>query len=587
MTTGRAYITVVEIDVPFCTRTYGNAPCTASLSADTPRKCFNTRGTCQDIPNLDLSPLTLRFSTSQTGIPKGQTIFPALKSVSTRPGEINLSGIDKRMSALGKRATVTLEFGDFAYHDTLTDKYQSERVSGAAQNSGVGYNPEDQGTFFGRLRARWPHWRGAAVRVKRGTTDQALAAMTTEHYVLDEWSGPDGNGRVTMKAKDILALTEKDNALVPAPSNGILAADISETDRELTLSPSGIGDSEYAASGRVCVGKEVMSFTRSGDTLTLTGRGMDGTDAAAHDADNTVQECFHLDGVYIGDAIQAVIAETDVPSSFIDTSEWGDENHWVAGFALTVTVTSPTGAAKLISEICQLGVMVWWEPTEQKIKYRPNRPLEVGETFFQITDVSNAIEGTLSSAVSEDQRIGTAVIYHGVIDVTKVEDTTGNYRKATASTSGEVGYNDTALREIRTRWFGPNGNGAVVSVLAERLANRYSKAPRIFKCELDAKDSGSVDLGALVQITSRVLADDAGFSVPMSAQVRFMERRSDRIIIHAETYDIDGRFGYWMDGSGGLPDYSTATDIDKANGAFWMDESTGTFSDGTGPYLWF
>lgn len=587
MTVARAYITIVEIDVPFCDLEYGSSPCAAALSADNPRKCFNTRGTCQDVANLDLGTLTLRFSTAQTGIPKGQTIFPCLKSVSTRPGEINLSGIDKRMSALGKRATVTLDLMDFAYHDTLTDKYQAERVSGAAQHSGTGYRPEDFGTFFGRLRARWPHWRGASLRVKRGTTDQAIADMATEHYVMDEWVGPDGNGNVRIKAKDILALAEKDNALVPSPSNGILAEDIGADATELTLLPAGIGNSEYAGSGRLCVGGEVMSFTRSGDVLTLTGRGLDGTDAEAHSAEDTAQECFHVNREYVGDAIAAVLAETNIDPSFIDSAEWDTENHWVAGFALTVTVTAPTGAAKLIAEICQLGVMVWWDPTSQKIKYRPNRPLEVGEAFFEITDDANALEGSLSSAVSEDQRIGTAVFYHGVIDPTKSEDTAGNYKKATAATTGNVGYSDTALREIRTRWFGPDGNSAVVSVLADRLGNRYSEAPRVFKCTLDAKDAGLVDLGALVRITSRVLTDAAGLETPMPAQIRYVERRSDKIMIHAETYDIDGRFGYWMDGSGGLPTYGTATDQEKQEGAFWMDDATGTFSDGTGPYLWF
>ncbi|NBT33525.1 MAG: hypothetical protein EBT13_16945, partial [Rhodobacteraceae bacterium] len=72
MTLGREPLTVVEIDLPLCARTYGTAPCTAALSAETPNKCFNTRKTCQDTANyLGTSTQTLRFAKNQTGIPKG------------------------------------------------------------------------------------------------------------------------------------------------------------------------------------------------------------------------------------------------------------------------------------------------------------------------------------------------------------------------------------------------------------------------------------------------------------------------------------------------------------------------------------
>ena len=59
MTFGRKPITIVEIDVDFCALTYGTAPCTAALSAATPRKCFNTFKTCQDQANFDQGTLTL------------------------------------------------------------------------------------------------------------------------------------------------------------------------------------------------------------------------------------------------------------------------------------------------------------------------------------------------------------------------------------------------------------------------------------------------------------------------------------------------------------------------------------------------
>ena len=41
-----------ELDLPRCANTYGVSPCTAALSGD--NKCFNSRVTCQDVPNFRL-----------------------------------------------------------------------------------------------------------------------------------------------------------------------------------------------------------------------------------------------------------------------------------------------------------------------------------------------------------------------------------------------------------------------------------------------------------------------------------------------------------------------------------------------------
>lgn len=48
-TPGREPIQIVQIDQPICSRTFGVSPCTATGTADS--KCYNTRGTCQDLAN--------------------------------------------------------------------------------------------------------------------------------------------------------------------------------------------------------------------------------------------------------------------------------------------------------------------------------------------------------------------------------------------------------------------------------------------------------------------------------------------------------------------------------------------------------
>ena len=58
----------------------------------------------------------------------------------------------------------------------------------------------------------------------------------------------------------------------------------------MTLLPSGIGNSEYDAAGYVCIGEEIIGYTRSGDTLTLTERAAKGTTIKTHDLDDLVQK---------------------------------------------------------------------------------------------------------------------------------------------------------------------------------------------------------------------------------------------------------------------------------------------------------
>ena len=69
---GREPVQIVEIIQPRCANTYGVAPCTAS--GPNARRCFNTRATCQDVPNFRSQPEALLstdlvFNQGNTGSP--------------------------------------------------------------------------------------------------------------------------------------------------------------------------------------------------------------------------------------------------------------------------------------------------------------------------------------------------------------------------------------------------------------------------------------------------------------------------------------------------------------------------------------
>jgi hypothetical protein len=114
---------------------------------------------------------------------------------------------------------------------------------------------------------------------------------------------------------------------------------------------------------------------------------------------------------------------------------------------------------------------------------------------------------------------------------------------------------------------------------------RYEKTPTILSGDLDVKDRDQIYLSRLIRVTSNLLLDQTGAQLPTQMQVNYVQGEDGRVKFRAETASIEGRFGFWMDDP--APDYDTATDEEKEDGAFWMDDTIGVFPDGTGPYLWF
>ena len=591
MTGPRYPVQIVEIDVDFCENAYGSAPCTAALSADAPRKCFNTFRTCQDIANWAAGTKTLRFARAQSGLPRGMLIYPALKSVSTNPSEINMGGIDDRTGPLGKRARVTVELADFIDSDTGFDPYQAERISGAAQFSGTGYDPRGQGTFFGRLLARWPYYLGRSLRVLEGYEGQALAAMRTRHYVIAEWEGPDtAGGAVRIVAKDVLDLAENDKAVCPAVSKGTLGADIAEAGLpEITLEPAGIG-AEYAASGRASIGSEIVTFTRSGDVVTVTGRAIDGSSAASHSEGDLFQQCYRVEDQFIGDVAADLLENfAGVDPAFLPTADWDAEGDWLSGFPVTATIAKPTGVAKLLGELAQHGVFWWSDDVAQKVRMRANRPLAYGETQQAFSEAGDVVAGSAARTDLVDQRVTQVLVYHGMLDATGGVEDASNYDMVTVGLNdgGSANKNgqDRIVR-VFTRWLKDGDNNAA-SELADRLANRYEDPPKQVTFKLDAKDREDVSPADLITLSTWLIQDATGATDPTEMLVTSTEETSPGhdVKITAVSHGFLGRFGFIMEDA--APDYDSATDEEKRWGCFLIDDAEETFPDGTDPYVIF
>lgn len=263
----RTWQTFVEIDVSICSLTYGTSPCTAVVgtaaeiaagTATGTQRCFNTVGSCQNRAHYAESFVTLRFCKDNGVRPlSGIEAIPSLVDADLTPGVISLG------ENLGQRPSVTCSFRDHPYADTGAgfDKYLSTRA----------YNPFGQGTFWAKFAARHPNLRGKKLRVIQGYVGQTLAEMETRHYIIDSVDGPGLDGSFSIIAKDPLKSLDGERATAPRVNSGRIVSDLDASTTSISLTPSGIGNAEYAASGYLNIsGTEIVAFTRLGDALTIT-----------------------------------------------------------------------------------------------------------------------------------------------------------------------------------------------------------------------------------------------------------------------------------------------------------------------------
>lgn len=581
-------ITYVEIGMDGCANTFGVAPCTAALGGAVQRKCYNTFFTCRSQVDFvhDKAFRTLRFCEPRGNLPRGATMFPAVTSISEHSATVNIAGSDDDMASLGRRATVRIGFQDFPYHDRLTDPYQSERVDGTAQIDEGGYDPASRGTFFGKLKSRWPYYAGRPLRVINARIENgALVDQVTRHYIITGMSGPDSGGQVTFEAADVLDLAKNEKAVAPKASTGSLAANITDVEASLTLTPTGIGDAEYPASGRALIGSEIVSYTRSGDTVTLTGRGVARTTAASHSQGDTFQQVLHVVNSRLDTLIKTLLVDyAGTDPAFIPDAAWDAEiDRWYPDLLLNAHVVKPTGVATLIGELAILGLSIWWDSATQTIGLKANRP-PAGDTVFDLTDRAHIKEITQED--HDDKRL-TQVHFHSVMsDPTKSTTSPETFDRLMAtvdlSAQEEWQYGGQRIRTVFCRWL-DHGADDLARVVSKRLLARFLAAPAHFEIILDAKDE-AIGLTDVLRVSSRVAQDETG--APKQRLLQVIERSEPRpgheFRIVAQAYQFTLR--YALIGPDDLPDYDTATDSQKNQYGFIGADTPPAFPDGADYY---
>jgi len=506
---GRQPFSYVELDMDFCANVFGTAPCTATGSGDA--KCFNTFISCLDTPNFNNTVKTYRFCATSSGkVPVGLDAIPCLVGINITPAVIDAG------KGLGLRAQCEITLRDFPHSDIRIDPYVDGRT----------YIPINQGSFFGKFKARNPYYNGRVMRVYSGylEDDGSFDILNFEKrtYFLDGFDGIDANGIVKITAKDILKLAGDDRSVCPKPSVGKINADITNSATTATLTPTGVGALDYPSSGYIRIGSEVCSFTRSGDVLTLV-RGLKGTAATEHKRGDTVQLCKNIAGQKVQDIVYDLLVNfCGVDGSYADLINWNAEQTAYLTRLYSALITAPVGVSKLLTELCeQVGFLLFWDEVNEKIILKSVRPNSSTETVTDLTANYHLLADSLKLKDLNDDRVNEVWVYYGLIDFTKNLEEESNYKLlyvgANVSDQSTNKNRDVRIKKIFSRWITETASSAAVE-LAQKYLDRYALAPVEANFNLDAKD-GSLALADFVRINSRQYQDFYGNNQDLLLQI--------------------------------------------------------------------
>lgn len=514
---GKTAVQIIELHMERCVNSYGVAPCTAAIGTTGSDRCYNTSATCQDRPNLSTTPFIYRFASQRIDdlqAPGEPPTFPTLLSVKTAPTILTPG------KGLGVRASVSVTIQDHPWTDVGCDPYRLLRS----------YDPLAQGTFWGRWLNRNRFYENRRIDILTGfingdgTYDPAN--FKRRSYIITKISGPNAAGMVTIDARDPLKLADGEKAKWPKASQAILDATINKLVTTVVVDDPELDLTYWWNAGQryLRCEEEIMRATAASGigtatvTLTVVRGSMPAwydfsqNVAEPHDADASVQPCWLWDQAMVYDIVYFLLNDVaQIPTAYLPLSEWQDEID--AGFQyleFSTLLTEPMAVKDLLTEITELGVLIWWHEREQKV-------LMKGLRFQQLIgpqindDVSIVKE---SVGITEDEKNLTTQVWI-YFDVTwplanpeqlrtyRNVDIRANLDRETADEYGRP-----AIRAITTRWL-PRSQAGVAVEIGSTLLRQYQDVRKALAFAMDPKDD-AYWVGDTVGIATRYVQDAAG-----------------------------------------------------------------------------
>lgn len=582
---GREPLQIVELEQPRCVNRFGTAPCTAT---GTP-KCYQTWTTCKDRANFNSTGGSIKWrfvrhrkdisawgDYSDADNPATDGLF-GLESVSASSSQINIAGILKGQSPLGKRATVTVSLSDFLFDDYIGDFYLDERTVGEAG-------------FWEKWTARNRFYAGMYLRIYDGYNGQKLEDMRQRLYVLNKVDGPI-DGKVTLHGIDPLRLTERDKSQFPRAVDVTLVGDIDAVSTSITVSAPAVADLTDKFGNTtvdyIRIEDEVIGYTGTtdlgDDQYSLTGvvRGALDTVADAHDDEEDVQRVGRYEDLHVWKiAHDLAINHTPILSQFIDLDAWNNEaDGYLGSFRLTGTVAEPTGVEDLLGELCQQGQFsIWWDEYAQLINLLIVQP-PLGEVE-KINDTSHVLtDGAEYTRMPEDRVTRVALRYQPRSVIEKLDEPL-NYKVAEvridADAENENASDSIIQRSIFSRWLGTRSQALSVT---KRIVDNYGNVPERLSIQVDAKDAER-SIGTVLDVETSAFKDTEGNVETRRWQIIGNQevKQGHKYMLTMQRFPYVGKFGIY--GANDVPNFADATEAEREALTFYGDEN-GLLPDGS------
>jgi hypothetical protein len=522
-------ISFIELEVKKCTRVYGSSPCTAAVGVTGDQKCFNSRATCQDLPNILEANESVRLAKPSSIKPDDINSTPYIENIESigyTPPVLDLG------RSIGVRASLSVSFKDHRSPDSdaTGDPYLGDR----------NYDPYTLGTYFGKLKARHPFLRGQSIYWVQGTDSQEFSAMERRHFIVEETAGPNSSGTYSITAKDALKLTQGDRALAPKSSQGYLVNQITAAQTppfDVVISPFGIGGVDYPTSGTAAIGgKEIVAFTRTGDVVRITARAQNNTEAVSHEPEDRVQLCL----TYSSDSAPTILnslltSYTEIPSSYIPLADWVVESDIYLGKSYSTVIAEPTPINSLINEILeQTGSNMWWDSSASLIRWSVLKNTD--PSAFEFNE-SNYLQGSFNIADQLNKRVSRVIVNYGQINPLLNLNDERNYASSLLNVDldSEAFFNNTpAYKNIFSRWIEGDLRDTA-GFVASLILQRYARPPRKVGFTLLRDSIGLMpELSGSYNLKNLYIQDFTGAQKIIPMQVTSVNPGDSTITVNAE-----------------------------------------------------
>ncbi len=519
------------------------------------------------------APKTYRITDRLVDLPDGDDYLPLLLRSDTSQSRIS-PGQGVKLGDLGG---VQVQCFDRPHHDRGIDPYWRYRS----------YVPEDQGTFWGKLEARNQYYEGRTFRIRSGFVNDPFSwdDFVTRTYRFGGWTGPDKQGIVKLNGLDMMLALSDDKIQVPVVTTGTLDANMTSGS---TSSFTVTGDSDkYASAGYLAIDTEIIQYTStsvSSGVTTFSGitRGRGGTSGAAHSAGASVQRCEYFSDTARNLYETLITTYGGVDSTYINTTAW--DALATVWFVQTYSryVVKPTGLTTLLNQLMiETQSFVWWDEENSLFQLGAVKPADTGLSTYD--EDSHIIAGSVDIQELTDQRVSDVVVYYNPITPFESEDPQywSSYEDYDPYAESANQYGSGKQKTFYAYWIGTSGQAAMLS--GRHLARYRDNDKRIY-LEMDVKDA-SLAVGDDCYINSSRITDEYGANANTLIQII---QRDEIEFAHRYRYTallnkFQGRYARIMSATASSV-YSSATDDEKALGAYIAAAGGGNFSDGGGAY---